>query len=58
MADGAKDLPARILKAAGEFADLVAVSERSTQVRDPFKLSDSFSPVGLRRGVTIAPSAH
>jgi FMN reductase len=50
MTDGAKDLPARILKAAGEFADLVAVSERSTQVRDPFKLSDSFSPVGSYGG--------
>jgi FMN reductase len=50
LADGAKNLPARILKAAGEFADLVAVSERSTHVRDPFKLSDSFSPVGSYGG--------
>ena len=48
--DEGTDLPARILRAAGELANLVAVSDRSTQVRDPFKLGDSFSPVGSYGG--------
>lgn len=43
---GAGTLPDRILRAAGEFATLVAVSKRAGQVRDPFALGDSFSPVG------------
>jgi FMN reductase len=36
----------RIERAAGELAALVAVSDRSSQVRDPFELPAGFSPVG------------
>jgi FMN reductase len=39
-------LPERIDRAATEFAAMVAVSERSTEVRDPFELPPGFSPVG------------
>ncbi len=39
-------LPGRIERAAGELAALVAVSNRSHQVRDPFALPEGFSPVG------------
>jgi FMN reductase len=39
-------LPNRIERAAAELAALVAVSERSQQVRDPFALPEGFSPVG------------
>jgi FMN reductase len=39
-------LPERIERAAGELAALVAVSDRSSQVRDPFALPAGFSPVG------------
>ena len=36
----------RIERAAGEFAPLVAVSNRSSELRDPFALDASFSPTG------------
>lgn len=36
----------RIDRAAGELADLVAASDRSLRVRDPFALPEGFSPVG------------
>lgn len=39
-------LPERIDRAATEFAELVASSTRSTEVRDPFALPPGFSPVG------------
>ena len=39
-------LATRIDRAAGELAALVAVSDRSSQVRDPFALPEGFSPVG------------
>ena len=39
-------LASRIERAAGELAALVAVSDRSSQVRDPFALPAGFSPVG------------
>ena len=39
-------LATRIERAAGELAELVAVSDRSSQVRDPFALPEGFSPVG------------
>jgi FMN reductase len=39
-------LPSRIERAAGELAALVAVSDRSQQVRDPFALDGSFSVTG------------
>lgn len=39
-------LPVRIERAAGELATLVADSDRSQQVRDPFALPEGFSPVG------------
>ncbi|KQV05129.1 FMN reductase [Leifsonia sp. Root112D2] len=45
-ADTVKTLHERIQRAAGEFAPLVAASERSSQVRDPFLLATSLSPVG------------
>ena len=45
-ADKVKTLPDRIDRAAGELAALVAVSNRSSQVRDPFALDASFSPSG------------
>ncbi|MCX7521278.1 FMN reductase [Microbacterium sp. STN6] len=45
-ADAGSTLPDRIERAAGELAPLVAASERSTQVRDPFTLDRSFSPIG------------
>ena len=41
-----KPLHDRIERAAGEFAPLVAVSNRSSEVRDPFALDASFSPTG------------
>ena len=40
-------LPNRIDRAAGELAALVARSDRSTRVRDPFALESGFSPTGL-----------
>jgi FMN reductase len=39
-------LPARIERAAGELASLVAASDRSTRVRDPFELPAGFNPAG------------
>lgn len=39
-------LPARIERAAGELAALVAASDRSTRVRDPFELPAGFNPAG------------
>jgi FMN reductase len=36
----------RIERAGGEFAGLVAASDRSSAVRDPFALPAGFSPVG------------
>lgn len=45
-ADTVKTLHERIQRAAGELAPLVAASERSSQVRDPFLLATSLSPVG------------
>jgi FMN reductase len=44
--DGFPTLPDRIRRAAGELAAVVAVSTRSTEVKDPFDLDASFSPVG------------
>jgi FMN reductase len=44
--DGFATLPDRIHRAAGELATAVAASNRSTEVRDPFALDSSFSPVG------------
>lgn len=44
--DGLASLPDRIRRAAGELAAAVAVSTRSTEVKDPFALDASFSPVG------------
>jgi FMN reductase len=43
---GSSTLPDRIERAAGEFATIVAASERSSLVRDPFALPAGFSPVG------------
>jgi FMN reductase len=45
-ADTVKTLPDRIDRAAGELTELVARSDRSSQVRDPFALDASFSPTG------------
>ncbi|TAM66639.1 MAG: NADPH-dependent FMN reductase [Microbacteriaceae bacterium] len=45
-ADTVKTLPDRIERAAGELAPLVAASERSSQVRDPFVVASDLSPVG------------
>jgi FMN reductase len=45
-ADTVKTLPDRITRAAGELAPLVAASERSRQVRDPFVVTSDLSPVG------------
>ncbi len=39
-------LPGRIARAAGELSALVAGSDRSAQVPDPFALPEGFSPVG------------
>ena len=39
-------LPERIDRAASELASLVAASDRSARVRDPFALPEGFSPVG------------
>lgn len=44
--DRVATLQSRVERAAGEFAALVAASDRSTQVRDPFKLDAGFSPTG------------
>ncbi len=44
--DGFPTLPDRIRRAAGELAAAVAVSTRSTEVKDPFALDASFSPAG------------
>ncbi|MGA1837394.1 FMN reductase [Herbiconiux sp. 11R-BC] len=44
--DGFPTLPDRIRRAAGELAAAVAVSKRSTEVKDPFALDSSFSPIG------------
>lgn len=44
--DGFPTLPDRIRRAAGELAAVVAVSIRSTEVKDPFDLDSSFSPIG------------
>ncbi|MDQ1607924.1 MAG: reductase [Microbacteriaceae bacterium] len=43
---GVKALSDRIVRGATELADLVATSDRSGLVRDPFALDASFSPVG------------
>ncbi|MFC5928256.1 NADPH-dependent FMN reductase [Cryobacterium melibiosiphilum] len=40
-------LPARIERAAGELAALVARSDRSARVLDPFELPAGFNPAGL-----------
>jgi FMN reductase len=40
-------LPARIERAAGELSALVARSDRSTRVRDPFELPAGFNPSGM-----------
>ncbi|ANP72086.1 FMN reductase [Cryobacterium arcticum] len=40
-------LPARIERAAGELAALVARSDRSARIRDPFELPAGFNPAGL-----------
>lgn len=45
-ADKIKTLPDRIDRAAGELAALMATTDRSSQVRDPFTLDASFSPTG------------
>ena len=45
-ADKIKTLPDRIDRAAGELVPLVALSDRSSQVRDPFGFDASLSPVG------------
>jgi FMN reductase len=45
-ADTVKTLPDRIDRAAGELTALMAGSDRSSQVRDPFTLDASFSPTG------------
>jgi FMN reductase len=39
-------LPERVERAAGELAGLIASSDRSSRVRDPFALPAGFSPVG------------
>ncbi|MET0976349.1 MAG: FMN reductase [Leifsonia sp.] len=44
--DSAGALTSRIERAAGELAALVAVSDRSQQIRDPFALDSSFSVTG------------
>lgn len=43
---GSSTLPDRIERGAGELAPLVAASERTNRVRDPFTLPAGFSPVG------------
>ena len=45
-ADTVKTLAERIERAAGELAPLVAASTRSGEVRDPFALDTSLSPIG------------
>ena len=45
-ADNVKTLPDRIDRAAGELAALIAASDRSSVVRDPFAIDASFSPTG------------
>lgn len=40
-------LPARIDRAAGEFAALVRAGDRLARVRDPFALPSGFSPSGV-----------
>ncbi|MBB5632188.1 FMN reductase [Cryobacterium mesophilum] len=44
--DRVATLQSRVERAAAEFASLVAVSDRSSQVRDPFELDSGFSPTG------------
>lgn len=44
--DKVKTLHDRTLRAAGELAPLVAASDRSSRVKDPFVLDASFSPTG------------
>jgi FMN reductase len=44
--DRVATLQSRVERAAGEFAPLVAASDRSGQVRDPFELDAGFSPTG------------
>jgi len=44
--DAVGALPSRIARAAGELAALVAVSDRSSDIRDPFALDASFSVTG------------
>ena len=44
--DGVPSLHSRIERAATELAPLVAASNRSHEVRDPFVLDASFSPTG------------
>jgi len=46
-------LPARIERAAGELAALVARSDRSTRVRDPFELPAGFNPAGFNPAGTF-----
>lgn len=44
--DRVATLQSRVERAAGEFAALVAASDRSGHVRDPFELDTGFSPTG------------
>ncbi len=44
--DRVATLQSRVERAAAEFAALVAASDRSSQVRDPFELDTGFSPTG------------
>lgn len=52
-ADGFPTLPDRIHRAARELAAAVAVSTRSSQVRDPFALATGFSPGGAGGGSAV-----
>jgi FMN reductase len=48
--DEVKTLSDRMLRAAEEFATLVAVTDRRTRIPDPFAVGDTFSPVGAYGG--------
>jgi len=55
-ADTVKTLPERIERAAGELPPLVAASQRSSEVRDPFAFDASSSPVGGLPGNRLVES--